>query len=119
VDDLFVDRGAERLGETPISQERRCGSAAPDLRFGDIKVAFKPSVEAGVAEKGTRAIAGVSVEEARRIAARKSVAAAPAAAPAAEPAAAPAGKGGVPGWVWAVVAVVIAAGAYFVFFRGS
>ena len=85
---------------------------APDLRFGDVKVAFRPTGAARVSDKSTRAIAGVSVEEARRMSSHRA---------AMPPAAATEKKksGGVPGWVWGVVALaVLAAGAYF-FLRGS
>ena len=90
---------------------------APDLRFGNVKVAFRPTaapVEAG-GEKGTRVIAGVSMDDVKRAAAQK-----PAATPRPAPAPAPAeaeSKG--PPWVLIGVALgVLAAAAYF-FLLGS
>jgi pSer/pThr/pTyr-binding forkhead associated (FHA) protein len=90
-------------------------TGAPDLRFGDVKVAFRPSAAASEQQdKGTRAIAGVSVEEARRAAAaRKPATAQPATTPAE-----PEPKRGAP-WIWIGVALgVVAAAAYF-FLLGS
>lgn len=89
---------------------------APDLRFGDVKVAFRPVAGAVEAEKGTRAITGVSIEEARRMAARRSTTQAPPEAASPAPVAAPpaAAKVGMPAWIWVVIVLVIAIAAYFV-----
>lgn len=44
-------------------------AAGDDVRFGGVKMAFRPDEEGAVDAKGTRAIAGLSVEQARRLAA--------------------------------------------------
>ena len=87
---------------------------APDLRFGNVKVAFRPAaapVEPG-GEKGTRVIAGVTAEDLKRAAAQKAATAPrPAAAPAA-PAAPAEEKGGSP-WIWIGLGLgILAALAY-------
>lgn len=89
-------------------------TGAPDIRFGDVKVAFRPSAAAAEPEKGTRAIAGISVEDAKRMAARKSDVQQPAAPPAE-----PEPKSDVP-WIWIGVALGVAVAAvYYFFLRGS
>lgn len=84
---------------------------APDVRFGGVKMMFKPAAEPQDAGKGTRAIAGVAVDQARRMSA---AAASKESAPSAAPANA---SKGIPVAVWIAVAVVIAAVAYFVLAR--
>lgn len=86
---------------------------APDLRFGDVKVAFRPTGEQRVSEKSTRAIAGVSVEEARRRSTNRGPVSIPVSVP--EPSK-PVRIAGMALWVWGVIvlAVIVAAVAYFV-----
>jgi len=85
---------------------------APDLRFGDIKVAFRPTGERK-SEHSTRAIAGVSVEEARRRSTNRAPVSIPTPTP--QPAK-PLKIGGMAVWVWGVVAlaVIVVVVAYFV-----
>ncbi len=105
---------------------------APDLRFGDVKVAFRPSAESIDDGKSTRAIVGLSVAEAKRAAGRRAaegVQRAPVPADPADPGRAsqvqpaPATtptSGRTPAWLWVVAAlVVLAAVARFFFFRGT
>lgn len=90
------------VGGTRVAGERRI-EGSPDLRFGGVKMRFvpvAPAVSEGEA-KGTRAIAAVERS-------RPSVAAPPPAPPT------PASRTGLPAWVWLLVAVVIAAAAFFV-----
>ena len=86
---------------------------APDVRFGGVKMTFKPVAEAVDAGKGTRAIAGVSVDQARRMSA---AAASNEEANRGAPATPEASKG-IPVGVWVAVVVVIAAVAYFLLAR--
>jgi pSer/pThr/pTyr-binding forkhead associated (FHA) protein len=55
---------------------------APDVRFGNVKVTFRPSAAAADTGGGTRAIAALNVEQARRMSTHQKPAAAAAHAPA-------------------------------------
>ena len=107
-------------------------TGAPDLRFGDVKVAFRPSAETIDEGKSTRAIVGLSFSEAKRQAERRSTGgvshsalpvppsetARPSAVPS-KPAPTPT-SGRTPAWLWVVaVLVVIVALARIFFFRGA
>ena len=85
---------------------------APDVRFGGVKMMFKPVAEAVDAGKGTRAIAGVSVDQARRMSAT-----AAANEEANRAAATPEARKGIPVGVWVAAIVVLAAVAYFLLAR--
>lgn len=77
------------------------------LRFGGIRASFTPAQEARQDASGTRVIAGLNVEQARKIARE----------PAVGPATLPPDQvksSGVPAWVWAVVLVLVAAAAFFI-----
>ena len=108
--------GGRRInGEEPLV-------GRPDLRFGGIKMSFKPAAEALDDMKGTRAIAGVSVEQAKIRAsaskrAREQQPRAPSPAVSTEPVAAAEGvkARSLPPWIWILAAVVLAAAAYFLF----
>ena len=91
-----------------ISAERRL-DGAPDLRFGGVKMVFRPKDSAADTNKGTRAIANVDRSQLRPTASQP-VPAPQQVAPVAEPKA----RSGLPGWVWGVV--VLAIGAAVVFF---
>ncbi|HVE78653.1 MAG TPA: FHA domain-containing protein, partial [Gemmatimonadaceae bacterium] len=80
-----------------------------DVRFGGIKMAFRPVADAPDDVKGTRAIAGAAVEQARRIAAEQRAAAA-----AARPAEPEPKSGGVPAIVYVLVLLLLGLGAFFV-----
>ncbi len=69
------------VGGRRVQGEQRV-QGAPDVRFGGIKMTFRPVATAGDASGGTRAIAAVAVEQVRKPAAAKPDAAKPAAAPA-------------------------------------
>jgi len=82
---------------------------APDVRFGGVKMTFRVVAAGPEPEKQTRAIAGVTPDQVRRMsAAAAQDAESGGAVPERE-------KGGIPAAVWiAVVVVVLAAVAYFV-----
>jgi pSer/pThr/pTyr-binding forkhead associated (FHA) protein len=89
------------VGGTRVAGERKL-EGSPDIRFGGVKMRFAltdTETPADAESKGTRAIA--SVDRPRR-----------ADAAVADRAAVQAG-GGVGRWIWTVVAVAIAAGAFF------
>jgi pSer/pThr/pTyr-binding forkhead associated (FHA) protein len=76
------------------------------LRFGGVRMSFVPAQEARQEASGTRVIAGLNADQARKIA-REPAAPSPAAEDAPKPS-------GVPMWVWVVVLVLVAAGAFFI-----
>ena len=108
---FVVDMGS--TNGTYVAGRRIQGEAAlgagADVRFGGVKLAFRPAGAVIDDAKGTRAIAGISVEQARRMAGREAPRPAPAPAPAEAPA-----SGGIPGWVWLAAVVVVGAAAYFI-----
>lgn len=61
---------------------------APDVRFGNVKLTFRPSATAADGGGGTRAIAALNVEQAHRMSTHQKPPAAPAASPSPAPAAA-------------------------------
>jgi pSer/pThr/pTyr-binding forkhead associated (FHA) protein len=77
------------------------------LRFGGIRASFTPAQEARQDASGTRVIAGLNAEQARKIARESAVG--PATLPPDQ-----VKSSGVPGWVWAVVLVLVAAAAFFI-----
>ena len=87
-------------------------AGAPDVRFGGVKLVFRASGDAADDAKGTRAIAGVTADQARRMreASQPRASAAPAPAPA-EPV--PASRG-IPAWVWIVALLLAAAVGFFI-----
>ncbi len=90
--------GGQRInGEVPLT-----GQAS--VRFGAIRGAFAPAAESRDDSSGTRVIAGLSKEQARKMS-REVASQAEAAAPA---------SGGIPAWVWVLVVVLVAAGAFFI-----
>jgi pSer/pThr/pTyr-binding forkhead associated (FHA) protein len=106
----LVDMGSTNgsyVGGTRVQGERRL-DGTPDLRFGGVKMRFIPAgaASADVEPKGTRAIAAVDRQRVSAVATPQPAAGAPAAG------------GGIPGWVWIIAAVVVAAAAFFVF-KGS
>lgn len=92
------------VGGQRIVNERRL-DGAPDLRFGGVKMMFRPRDDAGTtAHKGTRVVVGFDRTKGR--------AATPARAEQPQqtaPAPQPETRSGLPGWIWALVAVAIAA----------
>lgn len=64
------------VGGRRVQGEQRV-EGAPDLRFGGIKMTFRPVAAAGDQGGGTRAIAAVAVDTARKASAAKPAAAAP------------------------------------------
>ncbi len=93
------------VGGVRVTGERRL-EGSPDVRFGGVKLRFTVAGAGSaddLAAHGTRAISAVDR-------ARPSVAARP---PVAGRADAPS-RGGMPAWLWAVVALMIAAAAYVV-----
>lgn len=96
------------VGGQRIQAERRL-DGVPDLRFGGVKMVFRPMDAAADTNKGTRAIASVDRSKLRP------TAAAPAPTPQQiAPVAQPEKRSGLPGWVWGLVALaVLAAAAFF------
>jgi predicted component of type VI protein secretion system len=91
------------VGGTRVAGERRL-EGSPDIRFGGMKMRFAVVGADGATDpesKGTRAIASVGRQ--RRTAA----------APASNEAPIEAKTGGMPGWVWVVIALAMAAGVFF------
>jgi hypothetical protein len=83
--------------------ERRL-DGAPDLRFGGVKMTFRPRDAGHEVHKGTRVVAGIDRTKLRP--ATPAHAAAPqqtAAAPM------PQQRSAIPGWVWGLVVLAIAA----------
>ena len=108
--------GGRRIsGEAPLV-------GRPDVRFGGIKMSFKPAAEAVDDMKGTRAIAGVSVEQAKIRAsaskrAREQQPRSPSPVASTEPVTDAEGvkARSLPPWIWIMAAVILAAAAYFLF----
>lgn len=95
------------VGGVRLTGERRL-EGAPDVRFGGVKLVFRPRSDAAPADagaKGTRAIA-TNVREARNPAARGRPTVA-SSVPDEQPA------GGVPVWVWIAAAAVVIAGILY------
>jgi pSer/pThr/pTyr-binding forkhead associated (FHA) protein len=90
------------VGGQRIVNERRL-DGAPDLRFGSVKMMFRSRDAATTAHKGTRVVVGFDRTKGR--------AATPARAEPQQtaPAPRPETRAELPGWVWALVAVAIAA----------
>ena len=113
------------VGGTRIPNERRL-DGSPDVRFGGLKMRFTGHDSAAETEaKGTRAIAAIERKPRPSFTPISSPtlepatpAAAPTEASPAHAAAAVEGKsGGMPAWIWIVVALVVAAGVLF-FLKG-
>jgi pSer/pThr/pTyr-binding forkhead associated (FHA) protein len=89
--------GGQRInGEAALSGQS-------SVRFGAIRGTFAPTVEARDDSSGTRVIAGLTKEQARKMSREVD-----------SQAEAPAPSGGIPAWVWLFVAVLVAAGAFFI-----
>ncbi len=87
-----------------IGHEQRLDTEC-DLRFGGIKVRFRAAAEAGDDARGTRAIAGVNVAEARRAAA---------AAREPDPEVAAEKSRGVPMYVWVIALLLLGLAVFFI-----
>lgn len=73
------------------------------IRFGAIRATFTPAKVARDDASGTRVIAGLSREQAQKMSREV-----------ASQAETPESSGGIPGWVWILVVVLVAAGAFFI-----
>jgi pSer/pThr/pTyr-binding forkhead associated (FHA) protein len=102
---FLVDMGSSN--GTYAGGQRITGEAAltgqASVRFGAIRGTFAPAVDARDETGGTRVIAGLSKEQARKMS--REVASQVEAEPA---------KRSIPGWVWILVVVLVAAGAFFI-----
>ena len=81
----IVDQGSTNgtyVGGRRVTGEQRL-EGAPDIRFGGIKMTFRPAADTGGEGGSTRAIAAVDLESARRSVAAKTPSLAKAATPAA------------------------------------
>jgi pSer/pThr/pTyr-binding forkhead associated (FHA) protein len=100
------------VGGQRLSAERRL-DGSPDVRFGGVRMTFKPRDAGADTNKGTRAIASVD-----RTKLRESVAPATLQAAATAPAVKPVERQGIPAWIWGVVALaVVGAAAFFLLNR--
>jgi len=73
------------------------------IRFGAIRATFTPSKGPREDTGGTRVIAGMTKEQARKMSREV-----------ASQQESPAPAGGIPGWIWILVVVLVAAGAFFI-----
>ena len=73
------------------------------IRFGAIRATFTPAKAARDDASGTRVIAGLSREQAQKMSREV-----------ASQAETPESSGGIPGWIWILVVVLVAAGAFFI-----
>ncbi|HEX4683698.1 MAG TPA: FHA domain-containing protein [Gemmatimonadaceae bacterium] len=102
---FLVDVGSTNgtyVGGQRIVSERRL-DGEPDVRFGGVKMTFHPKDERTVANKGTRAIASVDRSRLATVPAPQQTASV----------AEPEPRTKLPGWVWGVVVLAIAAAAAF------
>jgi pSer/pThr/pTyr-binding forkhead associated (FHA) protein len=115
-----VDMGSTNgtyVGGRRVETEHKL-EGAPDLRFGGVKVTFRPGEAESPPDdvKGTRAF---SMPRAARPAqgapAQPAKASAPVVAPGAEDPDAPAKGRGFPLWLWLAVAMLLALGAFFIY----
>jgi pSer/pThr/pTyr-binding forkhead associated (FHA) protein len=97
------------VGGQRITAERRL-DGAPDLRFGGVKMVFRPRDSAAEANKGTRAISSVDRSKLRATATAPVAPLPQQQGPAPET---PKLRSGLPGWVWGVVVLAIGAAAAF------
>ena len=105
----LVDVGSTNgtyVGGQRLTAERRL-EGSPDVRFGGVKMMFKPRDADPDTSKGTRAIASIDRSKLRQAAAPGTPQAA-ATSPAAEPS-----QRGIPAWIWGVVVVAVAGAAAF------
>jgi len=101
----LVDMGSSNgtyAGGQRISGEAMLNGQS-SIRFGAVRATFTPVKSARDDASGTRVIAGLSREQAQKMS--REVASQ---AEATEP------SGGIPGWVWILVVVLVAAGAFFI-----
>ena len=101
----LVDMGSSNgtyAGGQRISGEAMLNGQS-SIRFGAIRATFTPTKEVRDDTSGTRVIAGLKAEQARQMS-REIAAQAETAAP----------QGGIPAWVWLLVVVLVAAGAFFI-----
>jgi pSer/pThr/pTyr-binding forkhead associated (FHA) protein len=94
------------VGGQRLTAERRL-EGSPDVRFGGVKMVFRPRDGRADTNKGTRAIASVDRSMLRETAAPATLQAA-----ATTPAPKPEGQG-IPAWIWGVVALAVAGAAAF------
>ncbi|NUQ20105.1 MAG: FHA domain-containing protein [Gemmatimonadaceae bacterium] len=101
-----VDMGS--TNGTYVGGQRISGEAVlkgqSSVRFGKIRTTFTPAAEPRDASGSTRVIAGLSVDQARKMS--REVAATEQQRESA--------RSGLPAWVWVLVLVLVAAGAFFI-----
>jgi len=102
---FLVDLGSTNgtyVGGSRLTSERRL-DGAPDVRFGGVKLTFRPADTPTPAAKSTRAIATMPIDR-TKLPKREPKAAAPARS---APAEAPAARRGMSPWIW--IAILVAA----------
>ncbi len=107
VADVGSTNGTYVSGKRIATEQALIG--APDVRFGGVKMIFRPAADAMDAGKGTRAIAGLSVDQAKRMSQIATDTAPGSDSP--EP------RKGVPMAVWIAASAVILVVAYFLMNR--
>jgi pSer/pThr/pTyr-binding forkhead associated (FHA) protein len=109
---FLVDVGSTNgtyVGGQRLTAERRL-DGQPDLRFGGVKMIFRPMTAPADTSRGTRAIAGVDLSKLRPEGATSP----PPRVPQQTASVAPAeSRSALPGWVWGVVVLAIGAVAAF------
>jgi pSer/pThr/pTyr-binding forkhead associated (FHA) protein len=115
-----VDMGSTNgtyVGGRRVEAEYRL-EGAPDLRFGGVKVAFRPDEGGGAPDdaKGTRAFSMPrGARAAPGVPAQPTKPSTPVVAPGAEDPEAPVKGRGFPLWLWLAVVMLVALGAFFIY----
>ena len=99
--DMGSSNGTYASGQRISGEAALAGQAA--VRFGAMRGTFAPVAEDRDDSSGTRVIAGLSAEQARKMS-REVAPQVDTGVP----------RGGVPGWVWIFVLALVAAGAFFI-----
>lgn len=105
---FLVDLGSTNgtyVGGSRLTNERRL-DGSPDVRFGGVKLTFRPADTPAPAPKGTRAIATMPIDRSK-LPKRESKPAAPA-----RPAEAPAQRSGMSAWMWVLILLAAAVAFY-------
>jgi predicted component of type VI protein secretion system len=107
---FLVDLGSTNgtyVGGSRVTSERRL-DGTPDVRFGGVKLSFRPADAPAPAAKGTRAIATMPVDRSKLP--KREPKPAPTARPV--PAEAPSERSGRSMWVWLVIIIAAAVAFY-------
>jgi pSer/pThr/pTyr-binding forkhead associated (FHA) protein len=113
--DMGSTNGTYVAGRRVETEQRLEG--APDLRFGGVKVVFRPAAAADGADdvKGTRAFSMPRAPSAQRTPPHPTKPSSPVIAPGAETEEEQQQTRGFPLWLWIAVVVLLALGAFFIY----